>query len=346
MTVNRGSFLAIAGGLAVILGAAQFVASPVSAQDVYELRASADTNMQTSRTAHLAEYLDEIEKRSNGRIKPTLYHSAQLYRDRDVGKALIQGSVEMAFPGSWTLSGIVSDLDFPGLPSFFGISTEDARKVVDGEVGDMINAQLEEKLRSHVLGQWHELEPLHTYSTETEIESFEDLEGLRVRHPGSAMQALQIGSKGATPVVIPWPDVALALTQGTVDALVSTHNTVASGKLWDSGVHYAFEDNNSRMFQVMLVNQAFWDSLPPDLQQLMTDTWAEMLPVFLERIRSSDAEYRAVLEEHGITVHAPSAEEIAQLRAELAPTEDDAVKELKVNPKISEAIRKIQSTGN
>lgn len=335
MTSIRGTMFAGAIALAALLG-------PAAAQP-YQMRASVDTNMTTSRTAHLAEYLAEVEKRSNGRIKPVLYHSAQLYPDRDVGKALIQGSVEMALPGSWTISGIVPDLDFPGLPSFFGISTENARKVVDGEVGRIINAQLEQKLRSHVVGRWHELEPLHTYATAKEIRSFEDMKGLRVRHPGSAMQALQIGQKGASPVVIPWPDVALALSQGTVDALVSTHNTVVSGKLWDSGVKYVFEDFNSRMFQVLLVNQTFWNGLPPDLKTLMTATWEEMLPVFLERIRTNEAQWQATLVKNGMTVHAPSADEVAKLRARLLPTEAAAVKELKVNPKISEIIRQVQS---
>ena len=338
MTSFSARLLAGVAALAAMLGPA--------AADPFQMRASVDTNMTTSRTAHLAEYLNEVEKRSNGRIKPVLYHSAQLYPDRDVGKALLQGSIELAFPGSWTISGIVPDLDFPGLPSFFGISTENARRVVDGEVGKMINAILEQKLRSHVVGRWHELEPLHTYSTAKEIRRFEDLKGLRVRHPGSAMQALQIGQKGASPVVIPWPDVSLALSQGTVDALVSTHNTVVSGKLWDAGVKYVFEDFNSRMFQVLLVNQAFWNSLPPDMKKLMADTWEEMLPMFLERIRTKETDWRATLVKNGMTVHAPPAEDVARLRERLLPTEDAAVKELKVNPKISEIIKRIQASGS
>ncbi|MBW8639051.1 TRAP transporter substrate-binding protein DctP [Hoeflea sp. WL0058] len=312
----------------------------IAQDDVYELRVSVDTNLQTSRTAHLAEYLNEIEKRSDGRLKPTLYHSAQLYADRDVGKALLQGAVEMAMPGSWTLSGIVSDLDFPGLPSFFGVSAEEAREIVDGEVGEIINAELDAKLNSHVIGRWHELEPLHTYSVDKPIESFEDMKGMRIRHPGSAMQSLQISQKGATPVVVPWPDVALALNQGQVDGLVSTHNTVISGKLWDTGVKYTFEDANSRMYQMMLIANPAWEKLPDDLKAIMEDTWEEMLPTFLERVRNSDDRDREVLVENGFTVYQPTPEQLEALHEALAPTEEDAVKELKINPAISEAIIK------
>ena len=41
-----------------------------------------------------------------------MFESGQLYPDLEVGKALIQGQVEMAAPGSWTITGIVSDADF------------------------------------------------------------------------------------------------------------------------------------------------------------------------------------------------------------------------------------------
>jgi C4-dicarboxylate-binding protein DctP len=341
MIFDRSKYASTSLLLAASLSLAWLSSAPqASAQQVYELRASADTNLQTSRTLHLKEYLDEVEKRSKGRIKPTLYHSAQLFRDRDVGKALIQGSIEMAFPGSWTLSGIVPDLDFPGLPMFYGVTADQARKVVDGEVGKMINAQLETKLRSHVIGRWHELEPMHTYSTTKELKSFDSVKGMRVRHPGSAMQALQIAAKGATPVVVPWPDTALALTQGTVDALVSTHNTVVSGKLWEAGVKYAYEDYNSRMFQVMLVSQKFWDSLPADLQKLMTDTWEDMLPTFLARIRSDDDKMRAILTANGIKTSRPSDAEVAALRANLLSTQAETAKALNIDPKISEAMKK------
>lgn len=332
-----------AAGVASIICASVLPVSSAIGQEVFELRVSVDTNMQTSRTRHLALYLDEVEKRSEGRVKPILYHSAQLFADRDVGKALIQGAIEMALPGSWTLSGIVSDLDFPGLPSFFGISTENARKVVDGEVGDIINAKLEKKLRSHVIGRWHELEPLHTYAVKKKIKSFSDMKGMRIRHPGSGMLELVISSKGATAVVVPWPDVALALTQGKIDGLVSTHNTVVSGKLWDSGVTHAFEDFNARMFQVLLINQEAWDGLPADMQKLMEDTWEDMLPGFLENIRGDDDAMREILVEHGFTVARPTQEELKEIQEALAPTEEDAVAKLKIDPRISAAIQKVTS---
>jgi len=100
--------------LGLMAGTLVFTAPTVWAEgDVYDLRVSVDTNMQTSRTAHLAKYLDEIKERSGGRLNPILYHSAQFYADRDVGKALAQSAVEMAMPVSWTLSAYRVGSGFP-----------------------------------------------------------------------------------------------------------------------------------------------------------------------------------------------------------------------------------------
>ena len=159
------------------------------------------------------------------------------------------------------------------------------------------------------------------------------------------MQSLIIGGKGATPIVVPWPDGALALSQGQGDGLVSTHSTVVSGKLRDSVVKYAFEDSSLRMYQMLLISQKAWDGLPGDLQVLMENTWEDMLPGFLEAVCTNDDEMRTILEENGITVSKPSAEDIAALyQSFAAEAEAEAGRTLKIDPLISDAIQKARAT--
>ena len=63
-------------------------------------------------------WLGKVETASGGKIKTKLYESGQLFPDLQVGKALIQGQVEMACPGSWTITGIIPDADVFQLPVF------------------------------------------------------------------------------------------------------------------------------------------------------------------------------------------------------------------------------------
>ena len=86
---------AAAVGLWVVLGGTGL------AQAVFKMRASVDTSPTHARTVAVADYLKELQERSGGRIQTELFSSAALFRDRDVAKALRQGAIEMAVPGSW-----------------------------------------------------------------------------------------------------------------------------------------------------------------------------------------------------------------------------------------------------
>src|ERR1700689_1688698 len=70
------------------------------------LRWSLDTAPSHLCNVSIKYYLGKVEAASNGKIKTELFESGQLYPDLEVGKALIQGQVEMAAPGSWTIPGI------------------------------------------------------------------------------------------------------------------------------------------------------------------------------------------------------------------------------------------------
>jgi TRAP-type transport system periplasmic protein len=83
------------------------------------LRCSLDTAPSHTRNAVIRDYLGKIETAAAGKIKTQLFESGQLFPDLQVGKALLQGQIEMAAPGSWSLTGIVPDSDLFQLPVLY-----------------------------------------------------------------------------------------------------------------------------------------------------------------------------------------------------------------------------------
>ena len=133
------------------------VAAPVlirsaRADEPLRLRLSLDTAPSHLRNVSMKDYLGKVEAASDGKIKTEIFESGQLYPDLEVGKALIQGQVEMAAPGSWTITGIVSDADCFQLPVLYGQPIDLIHKIIDGKPGQFLNTQIQQKLRSHVLG--------------------------------------------------------------------------------------------------------------------------------------------------------------------------------------------------
>jgi C4-dicarboxylate-binding protein DctP len=300
----------------------------------YRLRVSLDTAPTHLKNISMKDYLGKVEVASGGRIKSELFESAQLYPDLEVGKALIQGQVEMAVPGSWSITGIVPDADLFQLPVLYGRSMQDIHRVIDGKPGQLLNSQIEQKLRSHVVGPYLDLGHFNWYSTSKPIATLADLKGMKIRNSGGAGQAWRARFVGAIPNTTAWPNVPLSLSQGTFDGLVSSNESLVSAKLWEAGVKYALEDHQFIAEYIPVVNQAFWDKLGPELQNIMTETWVKSVPAYRENSVAAQRQGRKVLEEKGVKFVDPTAEEIAAVRARMMTEQDHVAKEIKISPQM------------
>src|SRR6266852_1693892 len=242
----------------------------VTADEPILLRFSLETVPSHARNITIRDYFSKIEAAAHGRIKTQLYESGQLFPDLQVGKALLQGQIEMAAPGSWSLTGIVPDADFLQLPLLYGRSIEMVHRAVDGKPGQLLAKQIEQQLNSHVIGPWLDLGFFNWYSTSKPLNSYGDLQGLKIRNSGGAGQAWRTQFVDAIPNTTPLPNVALGLSQGTFDGLITSFETVASGQFWESGIRHAFEDHQFTGEYIPIVSLAFWQKLTPDLRQVFT----------------------------------------------------------------------------
>src|SRR5690242_3368718 len=154
--------------------------SVLRAAEPLKFRWSLDTAPSHPRNQAVVDYVGKLEKASNGTLKGEVFHSGQLFADLNVSKALLQGQVEIASPGAWTLTGLVPDCDMVQLPYFYGVPLDVTHKATDGKPGEHINKQLEAKLGSHVLGPWIDLGYQNWYATKTPLEKFADLKGLKI----------------------------------------------------------------------------------------------------------------------------------------------------------------------
>lgn len=328
--------------------AASALAAPtlVRAQDPLKMRLSLDTSATHTRTLQMTEFAKELEKVASGKIKVEVFHSAQLFRDRDVGKALRQGGAEMGVPGPWNLTGIEANLDITQSPAFYGRSASEVYKVVDGDVGRKLNGMLEKKLGVHILGKWLDLGASHTFSTAKPLNAPDDLKGLKIRTSGGAGQMVRVKFFDGIPNFTAWPDVPLALSQGTFDALFTTNESVKSAKLWDSGVKYGLQDQQFFAQYIPMVSAAFWKKLGPELQKMVTDTWAAKIGGWRTAMATSQAGAVDIMRKAGITIVVPEPSVLEATRKKLMTTQDAVIKELKLDPAlVAEANAALGITG-
>ena len=313
------------------------LASQAKAEDSVTLRLSLDTAPSHVRNVALADYVKRLEDATGGRIKAQIFASAQLFGDRDVAKALRQGGIEMAAPGAWYLSSVAPNAGVLDTPIFFGRTLDAVHRVVDGPVGQKINAEVEQKTGGKVLGRWLDLGSLNIYSTKRPINTVADLDGLKLRSPGGVGMALRAAAFGAIANTTPWSDVPLALSHGNFDALVSTDETLTSGKLWEAGIKHAFVDREYPAFYIPVVSGEAWKKLKPDDQKLMINLWAENISGYRGLAREAQEKARASLDERGVVFVTPTEVEAEAARAKLSSFQDKFVQQLKLSPDIVDA---------
>ena len=326
----------------VVASAMAMLAAPAlrkaTAEEPLLLRCSLETVPTHTRNATIRDYLAKVEAAAGGRVKTQLYESGQLFPDLQIGKALLQGQIEMAVPGSWSITGIVPDADFLQLPILYGRSLDMVHRAVDGQPGQLVAKQIEQKLASRVLGPWLDLGPFNWYSTSRPLNSYADLKGLKIRNSGGPGQAWRTRFMGAVPNTTPLPNVALGLSQGTFDGLITTNETIASAQFWESGVRHALEDRQFTGEYIPIVSLAFWQKLSPDLQRTFGDIWRENIADYRTRMAAAQARARDLVLSHGIKIVVPSADELAAKRQEMLAQQDHLAVLSRIAPEMVAAL--------
>ena len=303
-----------------------------------ELRCSLDTAPSHPRNVAFHDFLGKIETASGGQVKTKLFESGSLFPDLQVLKALVQGQVDMACPGTWTITGFVSDADFSQLPAFYGRPPDMVHKAADGAGGKFVNEEIHNKLHVEVLGPWFDLGFNEWYTTRKPLNSLADLKDMKLRSPGGVLNSFRIRYFGGIPNVTAWPDVPLAMSQGTFDGLISSNESVNSAKLFDSGMRHSLQDNQGMGLYVPMANPDFWQKLGPKLQETVRQLWAENIPSYRANTAKSQAAARGVLEKQGVIFVDVPQSELDRVHADMLKVQDKAVADAHITPKLVELV--------
>jgi C4-dicarboxylate-binding protein DctP len=113
---------------------------------------------------------------------------------------------------------------------------------------------------------------------------------------------------------------------------------VASGQFWESGLRHALEDHQFIGEYIPIVSLAFWQKLSPDLRELFTALWREMIPAYREDMAAAQSRARDVVQKHGITIVAPSPAELAAMRRDMMADQERVARLSQISSKMASAV--------
>ncbi|MGE5505667.1 MAG: TRAP transporter substrate-binding protein DctP, partial [Actinomycetota bacterium] len=218
-----------------------------------------------------------------------------------------------------------------GLPAFYGRERPIHDVVRDGPIGVDISHRLEAATGTQVLGRWIDLGFANIYGVRRTIAGHGDLKRLRVRIPGGEANLYRLAALGAQGKVVAWRDLPQAMGDGSLDAILSTHETIVSEQLWSQGVTSAFEDHQYFAQYVPLVSRRLRAHLPPDLWDVVVGTWEEMVGGFRAEAEAAQAQARTRLAAEGVAVARPSPAALAERRRTLMAVQPAMVAAMNIN---------------
>lgn len=285
-----------------------------SAQDI---KAKLGTSLPEShpQTIGARKFAELPDKKSNGRIKITVYPAAQLGSDQQMQAALRGGTQEFTVPSTATLANLVKEFGVIGLPFSFA-NEKQADAVLDGPFGQSLLAKLPEK---DLIGlNFWENGFRNFTNSKRPIVKAEDLAGLKVRTMQNNLYIDLFNGLGANAVPMPVNELFTALETKAVDAQENPFTVVHAQKFYDVQ-KYLSTTGHAYDALVLIASKKFWDGLKAEDRSLLQSAAAEATLFERQTSRELNTKMRAELVKLGMQVNDVSDAERQHMRDKLAP---------------------------
>lgn len=259
---------------------------------------------------HLAELITEM---SGGRIEVKVYGAKELVPAFEIFDAVSRGTAEMGHGASYYWKGKSEAAQFfAAVP--FGLTAQEMNawlyhgggmelwKEVYEPFGLVPTAALNTGVQ---MGGWFN----------KEINSLDDLNGLKMRIPGLGGEVLQ--RLGGTPVSLPGGEIFPSLQSGAIDATewVGPYNDLAFG-LYKAAKYYYYPGwHEPGTTLECFVNKKAFDALPPDLQSIVINaSKVANLEGLSELTARNNEALQTLIHEHKVELRKFPDDVLAQLK--------------------------------
>ena len=270
---------------------------------------------------------DELWKRTNGQIYLDFKPFSMLGGEVEVLNQLQMGAIQGMGVSSVASTNLGPRFGLINLPFLVNSFEKLDKFVASGKLFDhYMNAMDHQGIMGlDITGYGN-----YGWATTTPVRTIEDAKQVKFRIAEAAVNKLSYKAWGFNPVVMPWPDVPVALKQGVITGLDHTPTVCNVTKKFEV-CDYFTQINYAQGLFIWIFNKAWFNSLPDDLQKVFVETVhdvaAEMRAanVIQEKEQIEDAESKgveffqlpddemALLKKQADSVHNEYAEELNKL---------------------------------
>ena len=213
------------------------------------------------------KFAEEADRLSDGRIKITVYPNSVLGGDRELLESCYDGDIPFVVQNTAPQVNFIDDTAIFDAPCVFD-DIEELRDKVDQPE---FLSRMQESYRDagyELLG--YADQGFRVMSSNKEVSSFSDFKGQKIRTMENSYHLAFWKAIGANPTPMSFSEVYIGLQQHTIDAQENPYEVIVSNNLYEQQ-DYVVETNHLPHLISLIVNDDFFQDLPADEQEIMTE---------------------------------------------------------------------------
>jgi len=230
-------------------------------------------------------FASEIERRSNGALKGTVYANSSLMKTNAQFSAMRKGALDLSLVPLSYAGGEVPETNIGLMPGVV-TSYEQALAWKGGEIGKVLGDVLADKGIVVLTWIW---QAGGVASRTKAIVDPDDAKGLKVRG-GSREMDMVLKAAGAAVLTLPSNEIYTAMQTGALDAAMTSSTSLISFRLEEVAKQLTTGRGRTYwfMFEPLMMSRQVLESLPKDQQQLLLTVGAELERLALESAKADD----------------------------------------------------------
>lgn len=316
--------------LAVMLGGVLSFTQPVVAAQ--KLRVAGNFPAEHSVSKAMEVFKKEVEAGTNGEIVINLFPNMALGGASENIDQTRSGTIFGTMLSVAYLSRVVPEFEAVSLPFLF-TSRDDAYRVVDGKVGDILDKRMAEK-GFKGLG-FGELGFRHVTNNVRPITQLADFKDLKLRLQPNEVHLNTFRALGANPVAMDISEVYSALQQGVLDGQENPYDSSATRR-FNEVQKYLSNSGHFFDFMVFVANKRAFEKLSPANQTIVLKAANTAMQWQRKESATQDAGWRDKLIQGGMQYTEISKEARSAMRKATQPVIDDVKK--RIDPVVIDAV--------
>jgi len=256
----------------------------------------------TSPTSHYGvgstAFCEEIEKGTEGRYSCQHFPSSALGGEREMIESVQLGTLDLVNTSTGPLGNFVPEVKIVDIPFLFR-DYDHARKVMDGDIGQGLLAEMQEK---GLVGlAWTENGFRHMTNNVRPIVQASDASGLKMRTMENKVHMDGYKTFGILPTPMAFPELFTALQQGTVDGQENPIPVILASKFSQVQKHLSLT-NHVYSPAVLILSPSVWGQLSDADKQVFLDAAKVASTAQRKKVNDDEANGIAILKQDGMQV--------------------------------------------